>query len=42
MRAIMVVVMHELREQGAQMLLVEDDDVVETLLAKGSDHPFGD
>lgn len=31
----MVVVVHELREQGAQMLLVEDDDVVETLLAKG-------
>ena len=33
----MVVVVHELREQGAQMMLVEDDDVVETPLAKGPD-----
>ena len=31
----MVVVVREVREQGAQMLLVEDDGVVETLLAKG-------
>jgi hypothetical protein len=31
MRAIMVVVVHELREQGEQMPLVEHDDVIETL-----------
>jgi len=38
----MVVVVHELREQGDQMPLVEDDDVVETFLAKGSDYPLCD
>jgi hypothetical protein len=33
MRTIMVVVAHELREQGEQMPLVQHDDVVKTLLA---------
>jgi xanthine/CO dehydrogenase XdhC/CoxF family maturation factor len=42
MRAIMVVVVHELREQGAQMLLVEDDDVVETVGGQKSDQASAD
>jgi len=42
MRSIMVVVVHELRDQGAQMPLVEHDDMVETLLAEGPNHPLRD
>jgi hypothetical protein len=42
MRAIVVVVVHELREQSEQMPLVDDDNVVKTLLAKGPHDSFGD
>jgi hypothetical protein len=40
MRTIMVVVAHELREQGEQMPFVHHDDVVKALLAKGPHYPF--
>jgi hypothetical protein len=40
MRAIVVVVVHELREQSEQMPLVDDDNVVKTLLAKGVGHTY--
>jgi len=38
----MVVVAHELREQGEQMPLVQHDDVVKTHLAYGPNYPFRD
>ena len=38
----MVVVAEELSEQRQQMALVQDDDMVETLLAKGPHYPFRD
>ena len=38
----MVVVVDELSEQRGQMPLVENDYVVKTLLAKGSDYPLRD
>jgi len=42
MRAIVVVVVHELRDQSEQMPLVDDDNVVKTFLAKGPHDSFGD
>src|SRR6266571_7126934 len=41
-RSVPVVVAEELSEQRQQMALVQDDDVVETLLAKGPHYPFRD
>src|SRR6266571_9541467 len=41
-RSVSVVVAEELSEQRQQMALVQDDDVVETLLAKGPHYPFRD
>ena len=38
----MVVVAEELSEQCQQMALVQDDDVVETLLAKGPNYGLRD
>src|SRR5260370_15082474 len=40
MRSITVVVMEELGEQREQMALIQHDDVVKTLLAKGPHYPF--
>src|SRR5712692_2811022 len=40
MRSITVVVMEELDEQREQMALIQHDDVVKTLLAKGPHYPF--
>lgn len=39
---IVVVVTHELGEQRKQMPLIQHDDVVKTLLAKGPHYPFRD
>jgi hypothetical protein len=39
MRAIMAVVVHELREYGEQLPYVEHDAVIETLFAKGPNYP---
>jgi len=41
-RTIVVVVAHELAEQGEQMPLVQYDDVVKALLAKSPNYPFRD
>jgi hypothetical protein len=41
-RSITVVVAHELREQGVQMTLVQNDDVVKALLAQGPNYPRRD
>ena len=38
----MVVVVHEVGEHGAQMPLVEHDEMVETFLAEGSNHSLRD
>ena len=38
----MVVVAHELGEQSEQMPLIQHDDVVKALLAKGPHYPFRD
>ncbi len=40
MRTILVVVVHELGEQHGQMPLVENDDVVWALVAKGPNNPL--
>ena len=42
MRAVLVVVVDELDDNGAQVALVHRDDVVETFTPNGADHPFGD
>src|SRR6266571_8581184 len=41
-RSVSVVVTEELGEQREQMLLIQHDDVVKTLLAKGPHYPFRD
>jgi hypothetical protein len=42
MRSLLVVVPHELAEDGRQVLLVEDDHVVQALAAECPDDAFGD
>src|SRR6266540_6506878 len=42
MRPLLVVVLHELRQHGAKMLLVQDDDVVEALSAQRPDNSLRD
>ncbi len=39
---IVVVVGHEFADDRYQVVLVEDDQVVQTLAAKGADHSFDD
>ena len=41
-RSVPVVVAEELGKQREQMLLIQHDDVVQTLLAKGPHYPFRD
>jgi len=38
MRSLPVVVLHELTEDGREVLLVQNDDVVEALSPQGADH----
>ncbi len=42
MRPLLVVVLHELGQHGPKMLLVKDDEMVETLSAQGPDHSLRD
>src|SRR6266581_5242618 len=42
MRPLLVVVLHEFCQHGPKMLLVEDDEMVETLSAQGPDHSLRD
>ncbi len=42
MRAVLVVVVHELSQHPSEMTLADHDDVIETLPADGLHEPFRD